>query len=546
VRAAVAAIVTVTAIAGCSRSPTYTRNVAPIIQKRCAPCHHAGGAGPFALVTYADAAPRARQIARVTARGYMPPWKATATGEVAYANERGLDAGERAILQRWATAGAPRGDGPEPAPPSFFDGWQLGRPDLVVKMEPYALAADGPDVYRNFVLPAPLAATGGARWVAAWELRTGSRAVHHAILNLDATGWARERDGRDAEPGFAGMDPGDLQAPDGFYLVWTPGQAPTPPQAGAAWPLEPSTDLVLQLHLRPSGKPELVAPVIGLYFAPAPPTSPRVTLRLGDVPIDIAPGVRDYSIRDRWTLPVAVELVSLFPHAHYLAQRMRVWARLPDGQQRPLLNIEDWDPAWQDEYVLATPLALPAGSTLEMAFSYDNSDGNVRNPNHPPARVVTGERTVDEMGNVTLVARVASGRDKTTLREAKYRRQLAAGAGPRVRYNLANTLMAQGRTREAIDEYRRALAGDDALLPAHVNLGAALLALGEVEPARVELEAAARRWPGSATAQANWGRALAATGRRTEAMVALTRALAIDPSLAPARAALQALERAAK
>jgi tetratricopeptide (TPR) repeat protein len=265
-------------------------------------------------------------------------------------------------------------------------------------------------------------------------------------------------------------------------------------------------------------------------------------VRIGDVPIDIPAGTRDYVVRDQWTLPVAVELVSLFPHAHYLAQRLRVWARLPDGSERPLLGIDDWDPAWQDEYVLATPLALPAGSTLAMEFHYDNSDGNARNPQRPPVRVLTGERTVDEMGNVTMVVKLASARDKVTLREAKYRRQLAAGGGPRVEYNLANTLMAEGRVAEAIASYRRALGRDDTLLPAHVNLGAALLAGGDVAGARAELEAAARRWPQSATAQANLGRVLVAAGKKAEAAAALKRALAIDPSLAPARAALQALE----
>lgn len=526
-------------LSACSRSPTFTHDIAPVLHRRCAPCHHPGGAAPFALVTYADAAPRARQLERVTARGYMPPWKAVAPS-AHFANERRLDAGERALLQRWATAGAPRGDGAEPAAPAFRDGWQLGTPDAVVKLPAYTLAADGPDVYRNFVLPSPLP---GTRWVAAWEFRPDTRAIHHAILNLDSTGWARRRDALDAAPGFDGMDPGEIQAPDGFYLVWTPGQAPTPPDPHAAWPLDARTDLVVQLHLRPTGKPETIAPTIALYLAPAAPTQARVTLRIGDVPIDLAPGARDYQIHDQWTLPVAVEVVSLFPHAHYLAQRMRVWARLPDGHELPLLTIDDWDPAWQDEYVLAEPLALPRGSSVAMEFTYDNSDGNSRNPNRPPARVVTGERTVDEMGNVTLVARVASLADKLQLREAKFRRQVAAGAGARARYNLGNTLMAEGRAKEAVEEFRRALTLDGDLMAAQVNLGAALLALGDVEGARAQLDASVRRWPESATAHANLGRALVAAGRRQEAAAELERALTLEPTFAPARAALEALRR---
>ncbi len=500
-RAAFAVAVAAVAATGCKRTPTFSRDVAPIVFARCTPCHRPGGAGPFPLITYEDAQRRATQIARVTARRFMPPWKAQPLDGIHYVGERRLDETELATLARWAEAGAPVGDRAAiPPAPRFPDGWLLGKPDAVVAAPPYPLRPDGSDDYRNFVLRAPVE---GERFVAAWELRAGSRAIHHAILDVDRYGLSRKRDGSDGKPGYAGMEPADAQAPDGFYLVWTPGQAPTPPQPGQAWRLDAATDLILQLHMQPTGKPETVEPTIGLWFAPSPPSVPRLTLRIGDQPIDIAPGA-SFTMRDALTLPVAVELLALFPHMHYVGRSVRVWATLPDGTRRPLLAIDDWDPAWQDKYTLATPLALPAGTTLAMELGYDNSAGNPRNPHQPPARVRTGERTVDEMGNVTFELRLASERDKTRLRELKYRRQLERGGDgdARVHYNLGNTLGDEGRFAEAAGEYRRAIALAPSLMPAHANLGRALMLGGDVDGAVREYEAAVALEPGNARLRA--------------------------------------------
>jgi hypothetical protein len=486
---------------GCRRAsptPTFAREVAPIIFARCTPCHRAGGAGPFTLGSYDDVARRATQIARATARHIMPPWKASA--DVGYANARRLSDGEVETIRRWVEAGAPLGDASAvAAPPRFASGWQLGTPDAVVEMPPYELRAGGTDEYRNFVLRAPVAAT---RWVAAWELRANGRAIHHAIVNLDRNGLARKRDGADGRAGYPGMEPGDVQAPDGFYLVWTPGQTPTPPVAGQAWRIDGETDLVLQLHMQPTGKVESVRPSIALYFTAVAPTVPRMTWRIGDRPLDIPPG-ETYEMRDETRLPVDVELLTIFPHLHYLGRTVRVWARFPDGGERPLLAIDDWDPAWQEKYVLAEPLRVPAGATLAMALGYDNSEGNPRNPNQPPARVHTGERSVDEMGNVTFELRLANEGDKVRLREAKYRREIArGGGGAHAHYNLGNTLAEQGRFGDAVAAYRRALAIAPSLLPARANLGRALLMSGDTKAAIVEFEAALKIDPANARVRA--------------------------------------------
>jgi tetratricopeptide (TPR) repeat protein len=469
----------------------------------------------------------------------MPPWKPV-PGHADYANDRSLTAQELESIERWVTAGAPAGDRQRiPPPPVWPVGWQLGEPDLVVRLAaPYALPADGRDVYRNFVIRPP---PGGKRYVAAWEFRPGSRTVHHAILNIDRQGWARRKDAEDAEPGYPGMDPGLAQSPDGFYLVWTPGKTPTPPAPGTAWTLDDGTDLVLQLHLQPSGKPEQVAPVIALHFTREPPTRPRLSFRIGDLPLDIPPGAKSYRIADQYTFAADAALIGLFPHAHYLATRMRCQLRAPDGSARWLLYIDDWDFNWQEEYVFAQPVQVARGSTVSMEFFYDNSADNPRNPFSPPRRVRTGEQSTDEMGNITLQLAVTA-QNADILRESKYRRRLEAGDA-RGEFNLGNALLRQGKLEEAIAHYRRALAYDPALVVAHVNLATALTARGSPAEAVGHCERALKLRPSDAVALATLGQAYEAQGQRERAAAEYRKALEIDPASAAARGGLARVGR---
>jgi hypothetical protein len=530
-------------VAGCGRgraAPTFSRDVAPLVYRRCTSCHRAEGSAPFPLVTHRDLARRAEQIGRVVERRIMPPWKALPL-PAHYANDRSLTAQEIDLVRRWVAAGAPVGDpGQVPPPPAWPRGWQLGTPDLVVRLPaPYALAADGRDVYRNFVIRPP---AGGTRFVAAWEFRPDSRTVHHAILNIDRQGWARRKDAEDPEPGYPGMDPGQAQSPDGFYLVWTPGKVPTPPAPGTAWTLDDTTDLVLQLHLHPTGKPEEVQPSVAFWFTREPPTRPRLSLRIGDVPLDIPPGERRYRITDRVTLPAEVRLLGLFPHAHYLATRMRCWVEEPGGGRRDLLAIDDWDFNWQDEYVFAEPVQLPRGATVAMEFLYDNSADNPRNPSRPPRRVQTGEQSTDEMGNITLQL-APEPANVEVLREAKYRRQLAGGAGDaRVQYNLGNALLRQGKLDEAITRYRQAVELDPALVVGHLNLAAALMARGTPAEAVAPCQRALALRPREVRALLLMGGIYEALGQTDRAAAQARKALEIDPAFSPAKAALARLE----
>ncbi len=190
--------------------------------------------------------------------------------------------------------------------------------------------------------------------------------------------------------------------PDGHFLGWTPGQAPPLAPNDLAWRLDAGDDLVVQLHLQPTGKPERVRPSIGLYFADQPPARTPAIVRLGRQNLDIPPGASDYRVTDAYVLPVDAEIRAIQPHAHYRARSVSACAVLPDGTRRPLIDIRHWDFNWQDQYRYATPFWVPAGTTLEMEYVFDNSDANVRNPSHPPERVSWGWRSSDEMADVWI------------------------------------------------------------------------------------------------------------------------------------------------
>lgn len=241
---------------------TFSKDVAPIIFENCSVCHHPGDAAPFALLSYADVKKRARQIVEVTSRRFMPPWL-PAPGYNEFVGQRDLTQREIALIQRWVEQGAPEGDPAEtPAAPVIRDGWQLGQPDLVIQLaRPYPTAADGKDVYRNFVIPVP---GDGRRYVRAVELDPGNaRAAPQAFMLLDASGDSRRRDELDPEVGFPGLHtPPSAQTPEGHFMSWQPGKLPTEDPDEFAWVLEPNTDFIVQMHLRPTGKPEWVQPAV--------------------------------------------------------------------------------------------------------------------------------------------------------------------------------------------------------------------------------------------------------------------------------------------
>lgn len=373
--------------------PVFTRDVAPILYKRCAPCHHEGEVAPFPLLSYEDAKKRARLIGEVTRTRLMPPWKPV-PGFNHFAGERRLSDAELQTIQRWVATGAREGNPAQlPEPPRFpaADGWQLGEPDLVVQApRAFAVPAQGADSYQCFVVPMNLPRD---RYLRAVEFRPSNRrVVHHALLFTDAGQTAHE-------PSYPCFGTIGLLPTEGLG-GWSPGMGPIRMLAGAAIPLQARSKLVAQVHYHPSGKPETDQWSVGLYFTDQAPVRRVVDVGLASKAIDIPAGEAHYVVRQHFTIPIAVDAVGVIPHAHLLCREMRGWAILPDGRKRWLLNLRDWDFNWQDQFQYAQPIRLPADTRIEMEFVYDNSAGNPRNPHAPPQRVQWGGGTEDEMAGL--------------------------------------------------------------------------------------------------------------------------------------------------
>ncbi len=383
---------------------TFNRDIAAIVFHYCASCHRPGEAGPFPLLTYEDVKKHGNQIAAVTTTRFMPPWLPEPQ-PLKFADERRLSAEQIALIQKWVEQGMIQGSLADlPPQPQFVKGWQLGKPDLVVKAaKPFQLPASGIDTYWNFILPIPI---NESRWVKAVEIRPGDkRLVHHANILVDRLELSRKME---TEPGvgFGGMEiriESELFDPDSHFLFWKPGTVPYVEPDGMALRLDKGTDLVLNTHLQPSGKPEMIEPSIGIYFTDKPATEHPMLLQLEcDSQLDIPPGDANFVVHDEFTLPLDVDVLAIYPHAHYLGKHLEATATLPDGTQETLIDIKHWDLNWQAVYRYAQPVPLPKGTTISMRYVYDNSEQNVANPNHPPKRVKGGNRSSDEMAHLWL------------------------------------------------------------------------------------------------------------------------------------------------
>ena len=525
---------------------TFNRDIAPILFHSCASCHHPGEAGPFPLLTYADAKAHARQIALATAKRFMPPWLPEPQ-ELKFADELRLSDEQISLFQKWVEQGAIEGE-PQPAPPTphYVPGWQLGQPDEIIQAEkPYTLPASGSDRYWNFIFRTPVDRT---RWLKAIEIRPGDkRVVHHANILVDRNQAARRQES-ERGAGFAGMElkiASETFDPDSHFLFWKPGTVPRPEPDGMALRLDKDTDLVLNIHLQPSGKPEKIQPSLGLYFTDKPATLFPMLLQMeDDRQLDIPPGEKHFLVTDTFTLPVDVNLLAIYPHAHYLGKDLQALATLPDGSTKTLIHIPQWDLNWQAVYRYAAPVPLPKGTTLSMRYTYDNSDENPANPNDPPRRVVAGNRSSDEMAHLWLQVLPHNSPDPSVdprmlLQEALARHNIEKNpADFEAQYNLGAMLQARGQQAQATEHFELAVHLHPEDPTANNALGASLLAAGRLDEAIRYLSAALKAQPDNFDAHYNLANALASEEKFPEAIEHYRAALRLHPEDANAEANL--------
>ena len=483
--------------------------------------------------------------------------------------------------------GAPEGNAADlPPKPKFVEGWQLGEPDLVLKAaKSFTLPASGSDMYWNFIFPLPIDRT---RWMKAIEIRPGEKQfIHHANILVDRQENSRQRE-RAPGAGFEGMEikiESEIFDPDSHFLFWKPGSIPYVEPKGMALRLDKGTDLVLNVHMQPSGKPESIQPSIGIYFTDEPATKFPMLLQLqNDGKLDIPPRDANFVVTDQLTLPVDVDLLGIYPHAHYLGKDMQAIATLPDGSSKMLIHIPHWDMNWQAVFRYEEPVFLPKGTIVHMRYAYDNSEGNPLNPNNPPQRVRGGNRARDEMAHLWLQVLPRNfdpqaGDPRMLLQEALARHNIENDPGDfESHYNLGAVLQSRGRLDDAIPEYQEALrirsedttvnnalggallskarpqqaipflrvavAASPNYFDSRYNLGQALAASDDFAGAAEQFDAAVHLRPDDADAHANFGSALAELGKYPEAEVQFERALEINPNHALARENLEQLRSA--
>lgn len=375
---------------------TYTRDIAPLIIANCVDCHREGQVGPFTLTSYQDVAKRAKQILFTIDEGFMPPWNAEPNPDHPFVDERRLTPEQIATFKAWMDADVPEGDAADlPEAPDYSSGWQLGEPDLILEMDQaFDVSADGSDVYQCFVLPTGL---DDDAIVIGYEFQAGAPAVvHHSLLFVDTDGKGRARDERSEEYGYRSFG-GVGFTPYSGMGGWAPGAQPFLLPDGMGRPLPGKSDIIMQIHYHTNGKAEKDKSRVGIYLAKNDANHLVSDFWMGTSRIDIPAGEARYKREVEQDVPLDVLVLGIVPHMHLLGREMTVWAELPDGEEIMLIDVQDWDFRWQDQYRYEEPVELPAGTKLYLTAYYDNSANNPYNPNDPPKRVRHGEETTDEM-----------------------------------------------------------------------------------------------------------------------------------------------------
>jgi hypothetical protein len=383
------------------QSPTFYKDVLPVLQNHCQECHRAGEIAPMALLTYQDTRPWAKAIKTNVLSGKMPPWPADPHfGK--FANDRSLSRAELDTLSAWADSGAAEGKASDAPPPrAFVAGWNIPQPDVVIKMpEAVNIPAKGTIEYQYIIVPSGFTED---KWIQAVEVRPSNRAVvHHAVVFI------REPNSR----WLAGAETGVAFAPavsspqerlintggggSDILTTYTPGMVPDNWGPGQAKLIRAGSDLVFQIHYTADGAAGPDQTSIGLVIAKEPPKRKIVSISASNRMFKIPAGDADYSAQATFTVRSPMTLVNLFPHLHLRGKAFQYDVLYPDGRSETILKVDKWSLNWQLSYTLAEPLALPAGTRIRATAWWDNSANNPANPD-PSAEVSWGEQSWEEM-----------------------------------------------------------------------------------------------------------------------------------------------------
>ena len=381
-------------------SPTFYKDVLPILQDHCQSCHRKGEVAPMPFESYEQTRPWAKQMAHAASMRMMPPWFADPRyGH--FSNDISLTDPQIATLAAWSDAGAPSGDVHDAPPPrQWAQGWNISKPDLVVGMpKPVQIPARGEIEYTYEIVPTHFTED---RWVQMSEFRPGSPAhVHHAVVYIRPpnSDWLRHAPVGMPFTASTLTDPVEQrqahETTSDLLLVYAPGSSPDQWTDGMAKFVPAGSDLVFQMHYTTNGTADRDQTSVGIVFAKSPPKQRVITLQLNNHALIIPPNVDDFRVQVQGTLPHDATLLSFFPHMHLRGKRFEYDIVHDDGSVEVLLRV-NYHFHWQLSYKLAEPRLLKAGTKLRAIAWYDNSKNNPHNPD-PDKTVTWGDQTSDEM-----------------------------------------------------------------------------------------------------------------------------------------------------
>jgi len=387
---------------------TFTKDVLPIMQKRCQNCHRPGEVAPMSFLTYNEVRPWAKAIREAVLTKKMPPWFADPHyGK--FSNDRSLAKNEIDTLVSWVDGGVREGD-PKDAPAlvAWVDGWSIGKPDAVFEMpHDFDVPAAGTIEYQYIVIPSGFTKD---TWVQAAEARPGNRKlVHHIIAFVRPPGskWLSE-----AKPGVPFVpeakkdddkkkkkndEEGDDSAATPELLIgFAPGLVPMTLPSTQAKLVKAGSDFVFQMHYTATGKAGTDRSRIGVIFAKEIPKERVFTSNATNSKFVIPPGDPAFKVVSSITLQQSARLVDLMPHMHYRGKDFEYRAVYPTGETQTLLSVPKYDFNWQLFYYLSEPIVLPKGTRIDCTAHFDNSPNNKYNPD-PKAEVRWGDQTWEEM-----------------------------------------------------------------------------------------------------------------------------------------------------
>lgn len=380
---------------------TFYKDVLPILQENCQTCHRDGGGeniggaiAPMSLVTFDEVRPWARSIRRKVESREMPPWFATDHTTGVFYNERGLTADEIDLIARWEAAGSPAGSRGDAPPAKVFDehtydGWTLGRPDLVVSMpEPYLVEDDINDKNITFDAVIPESDLAEGAWVQGIEFKAGSTVVHH----ICAAAIPPSRIETDRSGGAAGESSLGCIAPGAESRLLPDGH-------GFYIPKGATIRFNMHYHKEPGpGTAVTDESQIAFIFNRTPVEHQVVFNPIPNNGFEIPPGHANWKVGSAKTFDKDTTILALWPHAHLRAVASQYWAFYPDGSKELLLDVPKYDQNWQTTYKYTEPKQIPAGTRIEVLFWYDNTpERAARREFDAGRRVRFGTRTVDEM-----------------------------------------------------------------------------------------------------------------------------------------------------